>query len=761
MLLNVQRSAFRLRGTSDPVIEALINLLPDYSSGRRLHALLVNRMQGALPGNFSRMFGTGPSFLSIFYPKYQADALLPLLSETGLDNGWWSNFSVAVLCQSIQDMGSDIRGQMLGDKINTDVANFNTTLRGRCARPYARVLAATFPPLVSLLNRVDRATARQQFHDALLANVINRQLWYQAGMWTSPDWEMFNQYAKYIALGADDAQVDALIDALSGAGLPIPQPVDRNHWRGYGEALRDKPSVDREDVRADTAAPIQTTTYPPTVGRGMPVGLPNGNCYEFTANTQPGNPYRSPPSSCCFTGDTEVLSAAGTAVALRRIRPGDVVQTRDGVATVAFVARPKRGGRALYQLNGSGPIFTDTHPFLNASASAPTEPAILALDPTRLAWAVPTLSEDGIGSLAAGRMLMGRQSGTDDALAAEVKTVALVAPKPEDSDLYDLNLVMTTTSRQEFWAGSAGQFYLVAPEFPVLAQAGTAAVAAVAALEGLIAAGGPGLARWPAAMPELIHRYGAAIFNTALETALQDVPSFGAELPQQPLLARIDALYHGLGSVSVDGANAIATMFDGFLSNIVAWLTSSIAMGWREPANHDGEIVVVTIFDIALAPGSPMQAAEHIRMEVRVNGSGTSASTSMWNRGGRQNTRFHHYFDQLVHLKRTDLGSEAKLEFAVMFDGATLPALSGSAPLVIGDALRRFQSAQLFDAAGSVVGTIRFDTRRLTRQTAEAELGRSGLWTETAAQAYANAIGARMVAPVIEALEVLIVDERA
>lgn len=759
MLLTVQRSAIRLSGSSDSapdsVIEQLVNLLPDYSGGRRLHALLVNRLKGALPGNYSQIFGTGPSFRSIFFADYQPDPLLPLMSDMGLDDGWWANFSVAVLCQSIQDLGSRIRGQMRADKINHDVASFNATVRGRCARPYARVLAASFPPLINLLNQVDHATARQQFHDALLGNVINRQLWYQAGMWTSPDWEMFNQYAKYIALGADDAQVDALIDELTAAGLPIPPQVNRSNWRGYVEALRDKPDIDLDDVGGDTAKPIQETTYLPSYGRGMPARMPNGNCYEFTAGGQPGSPFRAPPSSCCLTGDTEVLSGAGVPVPLNQVKPGDTVMTRDGAAVVAFVARPQLGERKLYRINGGGPVFTDTHPFLNASASdsRATAPAILAADPAHLAWMVPTLSEDGIGKLTTGCVLTGRRPESSESFPVDVTTVEPVPRGTGDDYLYDLNLLVTTGARQEFWAGKDGRFYLVSPEFPVLAQAGAAAVAVVAALEGLIAAGGPTLSGWPVTTQELVHRFGAAIFDAGLDAALRTVPSFGSPTPVRPLFERIDKLYRDLGSVDVVGASAIAAFFDGFMSTIVTWLTASVALGWRKPAEPSGEIVVVTIFDMALAPGTPVQTASQIRMEVRAQGQSESASTMMWNRSGRANTRFHHYFDQLIHLDRAKLGATGGLTFAVVMDGASVPALSGAAPLVIGDRAHCFQSAQLFDAAGTAVGTIRFDTRLLTRRTAEDELAHSGLWTEEAALAYSNALGTAMVAPILTTLE--------
>jgi len=757
MLLAVQRSAIRLAGTPDPIIEQLVNLLPDYSGGNRLHAVMVNRVKGALPGNYSQLIGTGPSFRNIFYRNYQPDPLLGVLSDTGLDDGWWSAFSIAVLCQSIQDLGSRIRGQMLSDKINNAVGSFNGTVRSRCARPYARVLAASYQPLINLLGRVNRATAKQQFHDSLLSNVINRQLWYQAGMWTSPDWEMFNQYSKYVALGASDGEVDTLIDELTRAGLPIPPQVDRSHWRGYAEALRNKPNVDRDDVRDDTAGPIQATTSLPTYGGGMPAQMPNGNCYEFTANSQPGNTYRQAPSGCCFTGDTEVLNGAGQPVALSQVKSGDTVKTRDGVATVAFVARPRLGGRTLYAINGGGPIFTDTHPFVNGAEPQGTEtpPIALSLNPTRLTWAVPTLSECGVGQLQIGSLLLGRRPGSGDSFPVKVNVLGQAPEHPAEDFLYDLNLEVSTGGRQEFWAGKGEQFYLVSPEFPVLDEATAAAIAVTGTMEGLIAAGGPQLSKWVPNLRELVHQFAAGIFDIGLDHALHTVPSFGLPTPKEPLFERIDRLYRGLGSVNPAGADAIATLFDGLLSSIGPWLIASIALGWRKPPDTEGNVVVVTVFDMELTPQTPILADKLIRIDASVSGGGDTVSTPMWNRGGRANTRFHHYFDQLIHLERGRLGELTNLSFSVTIDSAPIPSLFGSAPLVLGEAGHRFQSAQLVDASGTVIGAIRFDSRLLSRENAQEELSQSGLWTEEAAQAYANALGAAMVEPILKTLDEL------
>lgn len=753
MLLAISRPPIAITATDDPVIEAIVNLMPDYSAGRRLHDLYVNKLMSALPGNYSQLFGSGPSFRSVFFPGWQPDPILSLVGDTGLDDTWWNGFSVAVLCQAIAEMASDIRGQMLADKINGDVSSFNGALRGRSSRVYSKVLAATFNPLIALFKQVNPTTAKQQFHDSLLNNVVNRQLWFQAGMWTSPDWEMFNQYAKYIAMGASDAEVDTLIGELTAAGLPVPPQVSQGAWRSYAEELRDKPNVDVNDIRHACSGPVTTATWVQS-GRQL-VQMPNGNCYEFTARSQPGNPYRRSPGGCCFTGDTQVLDGAGNTVPLRRVKPGDTVLTRDGTATVAYVAQPLRAERKLYRLTGGGPVFVATHPFLNGAPSNPiaAPPTVLALEPRSLAWSVPTLSEGGIGTLEVGSTLLSRVPGVGKPpVIVTVAGIEEVTGGSDDPSLYDLRLVISSGARQEFWAGQGDTFYLVSPEYPILDQAGAAATAVVAIMEGLFEAGGPDKLGWPSWIIDAVNQFGAGVFHGALMEALASTPSFGAPMPTDPIYDRIDRLYHGLGTATAETAAVVASLFDGLMSAVGQWLASIVTLGWRTSMLLGGDVLAVTVFDIVLTPTNPIPADTLVQLDVTVKGRTLSDVTCMWDRRGRGNTRFHHYFDQLVHLDMAGEDRPDGLSFAVSIHGAPIPTLFAEAARAVGESSHRLQSAVLRDSSGTVVGTIRFDTRRLGLDAASQELAHSGLWTEDAANAYANALGAAMVEPILSKL---------
>lgn len=740
-------------GTTDPVLSRLVNLTPDYSAGRRLHALYVNKLQGALPGRMSQQIGTGPTFRSVFYPRWTADPLSAVADTTGLGSSWWRDFSVAVLCQAIEERGSSIRGQLLSDKIATDVASFNATLAARSARAYVDVLTATFLPLTALLGQANPATAKRQFHDLLLDNVLTWQLWYQAGMWTSPDWELFNQYAKYIALGATDAEVDALIGELAAAGLPIPGSVGQEGWRSYAEEFRDKPAVDVADIIGACAGPIAASTVNPPIGSSAtPISTPNGNCFEFTAHGQPGAPYRRVPGGSCFTGDTAVLDGTGRAVPIRDVRPGDAVLTRNGTATVAYVAKPLHAGRPLYRLAGGGPVFTGTHPFLNAD-KAGNGPELLAVMPAALAWDVPTLGERGIGTLRTGSLVAHRDASGRLPTAGVAVTGVEEAPHTDvGTYLYDLRLVTKPGVPQEFWAGDGKSFYLVTPEHPRLDDAGPAAEAVTAVTEGLLGAGRPPEPGWSTRIVDTVNRFGSGIVHDALTRALATTPPFGAAASRTPLESRIDRLHHSLGNVPAETAAVGASLFDTTLGAVGQWLASVVALGWRSPPVPDGEITAVTVFDIVLTPDCPLGPDQAIRLDFTVTDRHSAATTALWDRRGRANTRFHRYFDQIVHLDGTGAGGPVDLSFTVTAEGATIPVLSADVPEAIGSAAMTLQSAQLRDARGVAVGTVRFDTRRLDPDTASGELGGCGRWTEATARAYANAIGAAMVEPILSGL---------
>lgn len=243
----------RLEYSRNPTIESMLNLIPDYSTGKNLHDLIIDKQMGVLPGDYAPPpEWRRSSFRGTFYARWQRLPLAEFVeSDTGLKQDWWVELSVALLCQSIAYLNKTVRKHLNEDRINRFVDDARTTLHRSLYLFYARLLAE-FPPFKVLLNDLQRqglgADGKHMFREAMLQNGVVWTLWYKEGWWTNRDWDLFNNYAKYIALGADAAEVDEVIEELRGHGVPIPDTVDKNHWRSYTQYLYGQPSFDHTSI---------------------------------------------------------------------------------------------------------------------------------------------------------------------------------------------------------------------------------------------------------------------------------------------------------------------------------------------------------------------------------------------------------------------------------------------------------------------------------------------------------------------------------
>ena len=758
-VLKISRSMPSLLGAADPVVEEMAKLTPDFSTGNKLHDLYVNKIMSALPGNYSQLFGTGPSFQSIFFPGWQPDSLLPLVTQfTGLDEEWWRQMSIRSLCECMYEVTSSIRKQLRIDNIRADLATNNNEIGNSSAALYSRVLADRFPPFTSLLKKVDPVVARPAYREVLIKNVQTKQLWYGSALWTSPDWEMFNHYAKYMALGASPSDVDALIQELLNAGLPIPDVVRVTRWRNYREEFRERPKLEWNDFSGQARGPIQQTRYI-NVGRSVSA-LPEGNCYEFTARSQPGTGYRQLPSGCCFSGDTEVLCSDKTTRRLDSLRPGERILTRNGSAAVTLVPTPARAGRPLYRVDGAGPAFTGTHPFLNEAFQGDSSlPQILCHSPQQLRWGVPTLGERGVGSLTAGSRLYARDSFGNSLPPHIVSSVETIDPHTSDY-VYDINVLPEDGNASEFWVGKDQIFFLSMPEFPLIANAGAATFTYLALVEGILRDGSQLFAHrnieWLREFLGVMDQYGAAICRDAAQTALNAVVSPISSENIRPVVPRLEAIYEALRTSDQVSSAAFAALLDLLLLTTGDWMQSTIALGWRNLQAPIGNILAITLSDLQMSPSSPISAQHLIKLKVSAGSIGSADSQNIWNRTREASTRFYAYFDQIVYFEVEGLGPTPEVCFAASLNNSELAALSGGIPISPGEGLHSLYSAPIRDSQGETAGFLNFDIRLLTRGAAEAELEASALWLDSLAETYADQLGKAMVAPLLSNLEAML-----
>jgi hypothetical protein len=98
---------------------------------------------------------------------------------------------------------------------------------------------------------------------------------------------------------------------------------------------------------------LRTKCHVP-IGARFPTCMPEAASNVFTANTQPGNPYRQPPGGSCFTAGTRVVMAGGALRAIEQVAAGDAVATPSGDREVVLRSRPRRAGRRCIRFPGAG-----------------------------------------------------------------------------------------------------------------------------------------------------------------------------------------------------------------------------------------------------------------------------------------------------------------------------------------------------------------------------------------------------------------------
>jgi len=781
----------------NPTVEQLLLLLPDPTFGARVHQVYVNRLEGALPGTPTQPFDPRRSFRAVFYPDWEAEALYGQVSgATGLSDEWWSNFSVAVLCQSMANLTTRLRPQLLQPAIDAAVSAANAELRTRSARVYALALSRHYLPFKVLFDGVeDRSVTRAQYRQALLDNVGVYRIWYSAGQWRNPDWELFNHLAKLLALGATDADIDTLITDLDDAGLPIPPAVTVQTWRSYSVYLDDHPNVDHADVDGDARGAILAAT-PAGSFPGVNFAMDEGNSFEFTASGQPGNRFRAPPSTgSCFTANARVLLAGGASAAIGEVRPGTQVATPRGPRAVAFVSTPLLQGRTLYALNGMDFGFTATHPF----ASADPGPAFLCVSPADARRLVPTFAQAGVGALLPGTRVL-QPAGTDPAAPEPVPVAAVdvyPAADPPGPYLYDLVLQPDEQGIPPYWVGDGTRYVLVAPELPLPLAAPYAAAAllnalgtAIPALTGVVSGPPPRGARRAARSAtdaELVVagvEESAALGEGAAGVMFARLAEFGVTgaagaLPGAAL--RVKGLGAGAGGVAVEGRPRVAralrageaatratapieqvrgfvagmgglngmanVVFGAAFETLSARLVDEVAMavelGWRAFQPQAGPVPALSLGGLLLDEPLVLPPGAQLRAEVQLVTGGVVREThTVFGGTGRSGTAFAHYFDRVVYFSTTAAqAAGGRVDVTVYQPGARIPLLAASAffPDVL-DPYRRMV-APVEGGDGVAKGTLEMDLRCLTPPAVSRERARAPLWTTDDRARYAQALG--------------------
>ena len=449
---------------SDPLY-VLITQTPDINSnttGSTARSALVNKVKGATPGRHTELFSSGKLFKDLFFPNYSPVSYeADVVSNTSLDDNWWSSVSVAVLCQSMYYQTSDLRSQLVIDNINSAMDAFNVTLREKAVKWYTHILLKDYMKYAG-----DIQSAKNGYIDQICTSkwVTYKMKQYNDGTWLNPSWEEFHHWIKLSALGASDDEINTVIEKLKNLGLRIFPDVDAGAWQHYF-VWYSPSSIDHNDIDKDAARGELEEVYLPSV-YGTGSYMNEENSFEFTASDQPGEQYRSVPSSSCFSSRTKVLMANGMLTEIEQIKVGDHVASPHGPRSVMFVSTPNRNGRTLFSINNyAGFWFTATHPFINAQHSSSKQPYYLAHSPLQLDHAVPTLGSKGIGCLGVHTRLV-HSNGEMEVLSIQAQQA-----DGEEELLYDLILEPDCTGLFEYFVGDEKMQFLVASEIPSFSTA--------------------------------------------------------------------------------------------------------------------------------------------------------------------------------------------------------------------------------------------------------------------------------------------------
>ena len=286
-----------------------------------------------------------------------------LVNATGLGDGWWSDFAVAAVCQSIGAVTGDATNYVDHGQVDQAVAANNTSLRSRLSSPYAYMLQTGFDDFKNPFNAMDHGAARTQYISVLTRSVQIHELWYSAGLWKNPDWELYHHWVKLTALGASVDDINRLIGQLAGAGLSIPASVQSGVWTQYSRFCRTGPI---------STMPISTTPAAASCARACGargsasprIEHARGVFLRFHRQQHAGSRFHKPSGGSCLSGNSGVLMADGSFRPVAQCAPATASRAPRDPAVSPLSANPYERPPALL-LQGPGFSFTATHPFVH------------------------------------------------------------------------------------------------------------------------------------------------------------------------------------------------------------------------------------------------------------------------------------------------------------------------------------------------------------------------------------------------------------
>ena len=645
-------------GVSDSVYK-LITSIPDFASnpvGTKARKALTNKLQAALPGSHSQTTHLGPPFRDVFFPDYQSVPYESgITSATILNDSFWSDFSVPVLCQSIKHQTSSASSEVNSDMVDADVSGMNQQVTDTAVTWYTYVMFRDFMDYNG-----DLDSARQVYEEQLNSDhwVTFKTAQYTSGSWDNPDWELFHHWVKLSALGASDEEIDSLIKSLQAKKLPVPSDVGPGKWRSY-LVWYSPNTLDHSDVDADAQAGELVAVY---MGSGIP--KPEQNSHEFMFNGMPGNKYKQPSSSSCLSSNTKVVMSDGTLKVITDVQVGDAIQTPSGIATVRMVSMPKIGTRYVYKINELPFYFTDAHPFLSYSGRS----RYLAVAPLKLLNNVPLLGQDGVGQIQVGTGLLAHGESK-----ITVTSLEKITPKESDEYVYDLIIDPSSNGKFEYFAGSEGNLFAIASELSTISNLTTAEKFALEVILKVIQANSEKLETLYTSISDYeefllrIKDMARQIKGYFLYAALNIDPtqSNGSQIVDAALAEMLTNGTEMCQNQSGEYSQACGAAYDYFMQILFYPIASSIELGYRVvPQSNSLEYLVISIMEFGVVDAGPeIPTSPIIRVraphQAPINEEGDEKTDQMYVRRFHKSYYFavktkDEYFEVIIELFGSD-----------------------------------------------------------------------------------------------------------
>jgi hypothetical protein len=734
----------------------------DNPVGKAARNALISRLKGAIPGEHTQPWpqSSGPSFLTIFYPSWSPDPNIGTVTPTtGLDDNWWRTFSVVAVCQAMSYITSDIRPQLKQPDIDNGVNATNATLRA-VLNPFYRQLLTTISqsPASVPFAQIGSGNLPQaaQLYQGYLSNpawIVAKNAQAASGQWTNQVWELYHHWIKLWALGLTTAQIDTLIGQLTASGLPVPAQVGPGAWATFLPWLTPG-AVNYLDLGEATPGILQRIC---TGYMGGVSCMNEENCYEFTANSQPGTGWRQLPSGSCFLAGTKVLMGDDSLKNIEAVVVNDVVKTRTGTAQVLAPTVLSHMGEQTYSLNALGFQFTRTHPFMTMHGADGTPgPQMACVSPIALMNTCPSLGALGIAPLVAGcPALAGFANGAVQPVV--VASLEEYPVTPGSIDIYDLVVSFDAEGLSEYIVGDGTSMFVVTSETPRFGVAPAAATVLLSmvntawpAVESAMADVTPD--RW---VDVLYQGVFASATSLVAQAIAQVQASATAPAPTAPgATLETDIAAHAAGTVGSLMLSAPSNdgppIFDGakgaFFAAVLAIfgeeVDDALNVAWRvfTPVDDsDAELLAVTALSYELIATSDVvpQGQLNVSVALSVGGAVTSQADGQVPLAYASQIGTVAYVDAWRPV--SDVDWLLTISFAPQSGGAPLFSASMPLPPGIDDGYRLFNLA-LSDASGNLVGQTSIDARPLTTMVMATELEAQQGWGPEQNDAFAASL---------------------